>query len=309
MSLRFLALASIASVAVAQSGYGRFPCTNVNGDGTFSADDTKCLADALIAPGADTTNTEGNQGDGVTPTDPVCSIETATGAYFCGITGATCTSDDNCDNSVCDLTSGTCQGGFGQDCNGDDTFCSGFLYCNSADFTTGTTCGGIGSFCQDYTQGSSDFTNAENYAIFNQFCAGGYCNTQTQNCDTHGALGDDCSSDPEFFCGGDLVCNADNICAVAPVPSAARARRSLARRSGLCPASHTACAVSGVKAGFECIDVASNLEQCGACASAGGVDCTALPGVEAVGCVAGQCEIWSCAEGFSWDASSASCQA
>ena len=35
----------------------------------------------------------------------------------------------------------------------------------------------------------------------------------------------------------------------------------------------------------------SNLEQCGACASAGGVDCTALPGVEAVGCVAGQCEV------------------
>jgi hypothetical protein len=61
-----------------------FPCTNVNGDGTFSADDTKCLSGALIAPGADTTNTEGNQGDGVTPTDPVCSIEAATGAYFCG---------------------------------------------------------------------------------------------------------------------------------------------------------------------------------------------------------------------------------
>lgn len=29
------------------------------------------------------------------------------------------------------------------------------------------------SLLQDYTQGSSDFTNAENYAIFNQFCNSG----------------------------------------------------------------------------------------------------------------------------------------
>jgi hypothetical protein len=304
--LNLLALASLASVAVAQSGYGRFPCTNVNGDGTFSADPTKCGADALIAPGADTTNTEGNQGDGVTPTEPECVVEAQTGAFFCGIPGATCTTAANCDNGVC--TDGLCQGGFTQDCNGDDTNCIGFLYCNSADFTPGTTCGGQGSFCQDYTQGSEDFTNAENAAIFDQFCVDGYCNAGTGNCGTRFALGEDCSTDPEFGCVAGLECR-DDTCQEPIVPSAVRARRSLSRRSGLCPASHTACAVSGAKAGFECIDVASNLEQCGACASAGGVDCTSLPGVEAVGCVAGQCEIWSCAEGFAWDAATSSCSA
>jgi hypothetical protein len=70
----------------------------------------------------------------------------------------------------------------------------------------------------------------------------------------------------------------------------------------------------------------------GACATEGGVDCTGLPGVEAVGCVAGVCtlcvmpfrglerslltldvalagEIWSCQDGYTWDAATASCKA
>ncbi|KAI5477850.1 hypothetical protein MNV49_005835 [Pseudohyphozyma bogoriensis] len=51
----------------------------------------------------------------------------------------------------------------------------------------------------------------------------------------------------------------------------------------------------------------TNLEQCGGCAADGGVDCTAIPGVESVGCVDGVCEIWSCAEGFSWDGKTAEC--
>lgn len=32
---------------------------------------------------------------------------------------------------------------------------------------------GIGSFCQDATQGDPAFPDAENYAIFNQFCSSG----------------------------------------------------------------------------------------------------------------------------------------
>lgn len=53
----------------------------------------------------------------------------------------------------------------------------------------------------------------------------------------------------------------------------------------------------------------SNIEQCGACASEGGVDCTTLEGVSAVGCVAGSCEIWSCEDGFTYDPTSSVCVA
>jgi hypothetical protein len=106
-SFALAAALSLASTALAQVGYGRFPCTTVNGDGTFSADPSKCVGAALIAPGSDTTNTEGNQGDGATPTNPLCVMEVKTGAYFCGLAGSACTTSANCDNGVCKL--GTCQ--------------------------------------------------------------------------------------------------------------------------------------------------------------------------------------------------------
>merc|ERR1711939_476229 len=97
--------------------------------------------------------------------------------------------------------------------------------------------------------------------------------------------------------------NDGQTCQVTPT-AAARLRH---RRSNLCPSPFSSCSLEGSVRGFECVDTTSNIEQCGACASEGGVDCTALPGVESVGCVAGSCEIWACAEGFAYDAASASC--
>lgn len=160
--------------------------------------------------------------------------------------------------------------------------------------------------------------------------------------------------------------------APVPTGARARARRAGANGAALfkrraCPLSHTACSISGAK-GFECVDTQSNLEQCafslslslalglpapttvfslssacadlafspplagGACSTEGGVDCTSLPGVESVGCMAGVCEslslplplglrrpeltlsfstgeIWSCADGYSFDAASSECVA
>lgn len=307
-------LVSLAGLVAAQTGYGRFPCTIVNGDKTFSPDPTQCANSALNAPGAQDNSLE-TQGDRVNPVDPVCQIETETGAYFCGIAGATCTTDENCDNGLC--VGGKCQGGFLQGCAGVDSNCSGFLYCLSGTFeqTASNSCGALGAFCQDATRGDVTFSDAENYAIFNQFCSTGYCNYGTGNCDNHGTtVGADCSSDPEFYCtetstGQALTCDTtSNTCALAAVPSGrARARRNLGRRN-LCPASHEACAIEG-SAGFECIDTSSNLEQCGGCASNAGVDCTSLEGVDSVGCVAGTCEIWSCADGFIYDAEASACVA
>ncbi|KAK4700085.1 hypothetical protein P7C70_g6167, partial [Phenoliferia sp. Uapishka_3] len=130
----------------------------------------------------------------------------------------------------------------------------------------------------------------------------------------NGALCDDGCAAGNQLCASALCDGNTGTCVAAGTAGAsqrARSRRSdgLVTRGLRCPASHTACTVSGSVRGFECIDTDSNLEQCGACSSSGGVDCTAIAGVDAVGCVAGQCEIWACAEGFAWDALSSSCAA
>ncbi|GAA6007007.1 hypothetical protein JCM11491_001475 [Sporobolomyces phaffii] len=286
-----LAVATLLSLStfVAAQGYGRFSCTIVNGDKTFSPDQSQCANDALVAPGS---GDGSGQGDNPNPVDPECTQDAATGRYYCGIQGAACTDSTNCDNGSCQ--NGVCTGGPGTVCNGDDAACSGFLYCTDA--TTGTTgsdtCGGIGSYCQDPTQGAVSNSDAQNSAIFSQYCASGYCNLGTAQCDVKAtAVGDDCSTDTQkcgqTSTGQSLTCDeSTQTCKLAAVPSSrARARRNLNLRSAVI--SHT-------------------LENCG------GVDCTALPGVASVSCITSStpvCEIWACADGFAWDAATQSCLA
>ncbi|BGP20097.1 hypothetical protein JCM10213_002652 [Rhodosporidiobolus nylandii] len=311
-ALALSSVAALASVVAAQTGYGRFPCTVVNNDGSYSPNQQLCEPGYITAPGTGAGNDAGVQGDGVTPTNSVCTMETESGAYFCGIAGAACSSASNCDNGHC--VDGTCQGGFEQSCSGDDTNCLGYLYCTNGDYsvTDADTCGGLNSYCQDPDAADLSISEGEAQAVFAQFCSSGYCNGGTASCDVKRTLGGDCSLDPAYQCATGYTCDtASYTCQLAAVaPSqAARARRSLHRRN-LCPPSQQACAVEGFgKTSYECVDVLSNLEQCGACANQGGVDCTALPFVESVGCVAGTCEIWSCVEGAAWDAQSQSCVA
>lgn len=134
-----------------------------------------------------------------------------------------------------------------------------------------------------------------------------------------------------FLCTSNICDGNTGECVAAGTPNVSqrsRARRTadILARGQRCPASHTACDLKGSVLGFECIDTQSNLEQCGACSTSGGVDCTSLPGVDAVGCVAGVCEIWACAEvsqilygglkllahlrmqGYSWSVASAACE-
>lgn len=78
----------------------------------------------------------------------------------------------------------------------------------------------------------------------------------------------------------------------------------------LCPQGQTSCPISGALSMHECIDVshfversresdlaicslqtATNLESCGGCASTDvGIDCSAIPGVDATACVDGRCQ-------------------
>jgi hypothetical protein len=70
----------------------------------------------------------------------------------------------------------------------------------------------------------------------------------------------------------------------------------------LCPKELAACPIDGVASGssdYECLDIRSDLQSCGGCASMGeGKDCTLIPGAKWMGCVQGECEVYSCAKGF-----------
>ncbi|GAA5975672.1 hypothetical protein JCM10908_005237 [Rhodotorula pacifica] len=311
-----LSLATLASVAVAQgtgygAGYGRFPCYTTQ-NGVYVPNPNACLDTNLVNPGTASGNgiSTSFQGTSPSPTGAVCTQEPQTGAYFCGIQGAVCTTDANCDNGRCQ--NGQCTGDFSTSCTA-NTDCLGYLYCLTiVDGPAAGTCGGLNAFCADFVISGLGVTGSALDTQNDYNCANGYCSYSGYCANKVTTAGGDCSFDPFRGCGSGLTPVVDGaICTCQPTtgPSGrARARRNDIQRRGVCPTSHTACSIEGVK-GFECIDVNTNIEQCGGCASAGGVDCTAIEGVAAVGCVAGTCEIWSCEDGYTFDAESAICVA
>ncbi|EIN12496.1 hypothetical protein PUNSTDRAFT_49803 [Punctularia strigosozonata HHB-11173 SS5] len=96
----------------------------------------------------------------------------------------------------------------------------------------------------------------------------------------------------------------------APIPQASQARREMTifdiapeRR---CRRDWQSCPIfveSKLK-GFECVDVQHDLESCGGCVTNGqtfgdgGRDCSAIPNVDSVSCMKGQCIIEQCASGY-----------
>lgn len=75
-----------------------------------------------------------------------------------------------------------------------------------------------------------------------------------------------------------------------------------ARRRGLyeCPRGTTQCKnIHGQ--GYDCLDISSDLEACGACPGhVDSVDCSSLSGVSSVSCVEGQCIINDCDDKHTW---------
>jgi hypothetical protein len=65
------------------SAQGRFPCTRVGGDGTFTADQTQCLSYNLQQG-----SVAGYQSSRATPQGSTCTIVPESGSYFCGWSGA-----------------------------------------------------------------------------------------------------------------------------------------------------------------------------------------------------------------------------
>ncbi|KAI5480623.1 hypothetical protein MNV49_000319 [Pseudohyphozyma bogoriensis] len=293
-------LAASAHAFTFTTGAGRFDCTVTTATGTTGNQDA-CDYDTIFAAAsadpigqfciADVAGNAGTYGtvdgayknEGYIPRNSVCTKDPNGTNWYCGYVGAECNpadtgADTNCDNGSCVANAasslgGYCAGALGSDCSADSD-CSGNLYC---------------------TDQAGDIN-----AHVPPTCGGGVASGEL------GATCDDGCNGGDYLCS-EGTCDPTTLSCISTLSASARARarRDNTPRGSRCPASHSACPLPG--AGFECIDTATNVEQCGACASQGGINCAEIPGVESVGCVDGQCEIWSCAETHVWDASSASC--
>ncbi|KAG0667694.1 hypothetical protein C6P46_000231 [Rhodotorula mucilaginosa] len=172
---------------------------------------------------------------------------------------------------------------------------------------------------------------ASGYTLSNNACVAANYQTDVNNC---GSKGNVCSFSPAGASGacvaGQCVVqscprgyNLVNGKCILGASGRARAKRhTVPRPKTLCPAGEQACPIAGStlfegaasqhfksgeeltglmasSGGYECLDTTQALESCGGCASTGeGRDCTAIPHVGGVGCEAGQCVIFSCAEGW-----------
>ncbi|KAI0094484.1 hypothetical protein BDY19DRAFT_912957 [Irpex rosettiformis] len=115
---------------------------------------------------------------------------------------------------------------------------------------------------------------------------------------------------PNKVCNG--VCGLFKVC-----PSGKPKKRELDadEQRSLCPTGHSACGVYGFNSpdAWECVDTKSDLESCGGCTvgygrnPAIGVDCTAIPAVMDVSCIAGTCAVQRCQPGFVVSANGAYC--
>lgn len=61
--------------------------------------------------------------------------------------------------------------------------------------------------------------------------------------------------------------------------------------------------------GFECVDFTADLRSCGGCSSLDPIehDCTTIPHVESVACIAGECQISTCQPGYALESDGHAC--
>ncbi|KAI5449395.1 hypothetical protein NCC49_004737 [Naganishia albida] len=272
----------------------------------------------------------------------------------CGGTNASCRAQDGgtsggsydcvtqqCSDGQC--TAAPAQRRKGETCgpNIGDCFELG-IYCSP-----GGICGGDRALCY-FNPASPEEADeaARSQACVSDFCkADGLCASSTLS--TLGGVCDDsydCISNivqcASGVCGGSgAVCQAmdgtaegeSSVCASlwcragfcsgsldpSPKPKVGAKRQvaPLAQvRQQLCPAAFTPCPVQ--PKGYECINIKSDIETCGACPGALGydgkplaVDCTSLPNTDMVSCEDGECSIGSCLDGFTYQPENNTCVA
>ncbi|GAA6006243.1 hypothetical protein JCM10207_000574 [Rhodosporidiobolus poonsookiae] len=267
------AVALLAS-AVAVQAIGDFPCSG-------STDSQSCSAWSTDADAqGDISATAVCQPDPINPS-----------VSYCGYAKATCTTSTDCDYGSCG-SDGRCAGYLGDACSSDND-CQAFFFCGSG------VCGGANAACANGDP-SSPIPNPE------QQCLSQTCDTTNKVCaapPTAGvANGFGCSTNAN--CASGYCSTTTALCATAPSGGVSRNKK----RAFECPANHQACAVGGAGNAYECIDVQTNLEQCGGCGADGtGQDCTAIYGAESVLCEAGRCIVTSCAPGLNVNALGTAC--
>ncbi|EGG01680.1 uncharacterized protein MELLADRAFT_72934 [Melampsora larici-populina 98AG31] len=89
----------------------------------------------------------------------------------------------------------------------------------------------------------------------------------------------------------------------SPQPSGSsnrKLRRSLyGEQVPACPNNETACPISHLSLGFECIDTNLELASCGGCVTKGeGENCLSITGAAGVGCLEGKCVVFSAESGY-----------
>ncbi|BGP18964.1 hypothetical protein JCM10213_004205 [Rhodosporidiobolus nylandii] len=266
-------LATLLAGAVAVQAIGDFPCAGSADAQSCSAWSTDPDAQGEISASA------------VCQPDPI-----NTSISYCGYAKAACSSNDECDYGSCG-SDGLCAGYLGDACSSDND-CQAFFFCGSG------VCGGENAACANGDP-SSPIPNPE------QQCVSQSCDTTTQTCaapPSNGvANGFGCTSDDMCASGS---CGSSAVCVAAASQGATRKKRSIE-----CPANEVACAIgSSLSEGYECIDIQTNLEQCGGCVLNGeGQDCTAIFGVETVSCEAGSCLVLSCVPGLNVNAQGTAC--
>ncbi|GAA5826589.1 hypothetical protein JCM5353_008920 [Sporobolomyces roseus] len=92
-----------------------------------------------------------------------------------------------------------------------------------------------------------------------------------------------------------------------PVGKIGTVQKISKRSISSCPDGKIACPVPGLLHGFDCVDIQSDLRQCGDCQVLGGVDCSQLPGTARVNCIKGFCHVDSCLDGYLYDFRKRSC--
>ncbi|KAG8945746.1 Dihydroxyacetone synthase [Tulasnella sp. 419] len=115
--------------------------------------------------------------------------------------------------------------------------------------------------------------------------------------DTNGCQADPTPTGPVSTCEQK---QDDTVCPVTDGPSPSHVPRALKKR---CARGHKKCAALHGRGGWDCVDVANNIESCGGCIDldntpGSGKDCTTIEGANNVQCVRGQCVVHSCRHGY-----------